>query len=149
MALRDELVNDPESRGYAEMTTEQILADLSERRYPADVVKVEEVTAYLDTQLLRPALRRLMENEQAAQQMHDIAETALGLSSSRYPYVELDVATPMAQAMVMAGVFTEEQGEALLNLANNKLNRLDVLGLPEPTLADLRVAMEEAGIWQA
>lgn len=145
--LKTELQTDPENRGYSQMSLDQILADLTEKRYPADVVKVEEVTAYLDTQLLRPALRRMVENDQAPQQARDIAETALGLSSSRYPFIEVSVATPMVQAMIQAGVFTDEQGAALLALTDNKLSRLEILGLPVPSQPDLRVAAEEAGIY--
>lgn len=139
--LREELANDPEGRGYAEMSFDEILADLAERRYPADTVGVEEVTAFLDTHLLRPKLRRLMENAEAPQEARDVAETALGLSAVRYPFIAVAVAEPMVAAMQQAGVFTAEQATGLLALADNKRCRCDVLGIATPDAMQLREAL--------
>ena len=141
--LKDELASDPEGRGYSKMALDEILADLTELRYPAETIDIAEIDAFIDTNLLRPVLRRLVANESAPQQARDIAETCLSLQSARYETVTVAIAAPLIDALVQVGVFTPEHKAGLLSLAEGKRNRFQVLDTPVLDLDEIREYLAE------
>lgn len=138
--LTSELSSDPLGRGYAQMNIEQIIADLSERRYPALTVPVAEVDAYLDTYLLRFVLKQLRDNVDAPVMARAAADTALELRDASYRDIRVDVAAPLLDVLVSAGVLTEIHKVGLLALADNKLSRCDQLGITPPNPVQVREA---------
>lgn len=139
--LATELTLDPLGRVYAQMSIAQIVADLTERRYPASVVSIQSVDAYFDNHLLRFGLKQLRDNAEAPQIARAAADTALELRTASYNDIRVDVAGPLLDVLVAAGVLTATHKAELLALADNQRTRCDVLGIDVPATWDVERAL--------
>ena len=133
--LLAELTADPEGRGYAALTPEQVVADLNEPRYVTlselmisertlfAVLGAERATAVLDALEAMPD--RVM--QRICRMLTDVSAGGV------------DIALPESQGMIdqfaVVGLLTSAEAAAIKALAENKTSRAQKIGYNEITAA--------------
>ena len=133
--LLAELTADPDGRGYAAMTTEQVAADLNDPRYVLltermisertlfAVLGAERATAVLDA--LEDMPDRVM--QRICRMLTDVSAGGVDIS--------LAEARGMIDQFAAGGLLTDAESAAIKALAENKTSRAQQIGYSEITAA--------------
>jgi hypothetical protein len=148
--LRDEIANDPLSRGYAAMADSQIADSLNLPGRPGKrPVPATDVRLYVLLNGLFPGIQNLAATGQDPMQrgtaitiLQTIAPNSFDTIRMNLPNVHAAV-SQMLQTMVDAGVMTPQHRTDMLALGDTTISRAQELGLP--TVHHLDVAEARNG----
>jgi len=142
LALQAELTEDPGSRGYATMTAEQIVADLTDPRYISlaermisertlfAILGATRATALIDALEAMPD--RTM--QRICRMLGDVQAGGVDVS--------LAESRGMIDQFAVSGLLTADEAETIKALAENKTSRAQQIGYSEVTIQMVERVLE-------